>query len=420
MAKFIAVIGTLDTKGDQLEYLMGLIEGQGRQVTMIDVGVLGDVPFDPTVSREEVARASGTGLEEIIAFADECKAMGKMAEGAAKVVKDLYSDGRLSGVLAVGGSMGTDLALEVMKGLPIGIPKLILSTVAYLPAITPDMVDGDVMMLPWVAGLWGLNSMSRQVLETAAGAISGAARAYEQKRSTKKKIVGVTSLGQTICRYMTQLKPALEDRGYEVAVFHPIGMGGRLLERATRDGSICGVLDLYVGVELLNEVAGGVASAGRHRLEAAGRLGVPQIISPGTLQAFHWGVDSPLPLKYKARPQHLHNRLINVVIGSREEKEAVGELMAERLNKATGPTAVVIPMKGSLHAHGPEKLSKPEELDPFFKSFLSPEEGLEAFRSGLLKNIKPEIKVVVLEDAGLNDPPYVKTILSLFDEMMKG
>ncbi len=421
MGKSIAIIGTLDTKGDQLEYLVELIEGQGHQVIMVDVGVLGDVPFKPTISREEVAEASGSDLKQIIAYVDECRAMVRMAEGASKLIKDLCSDRKLSGVLAVGGSMGTDLALEVMRGLPLGMPKLILSTIAYLPAITPDLVNGDIMMLPWVAGLWGLNSMSSQVLEIAAGAISGAARAYEKKQSTRrKKIVGVTSLGQTIWRYMTHLKPALEERGYEVAVFHPVGMGGRLLERAVGDGSISAVLDLCVGVELLNDVTGGVASAGKHRLEAAGRLGIPQIISPGTLQVFHWGVDRPFPPEYRDRPQHLHNRLLRVVIGSTEEKAAAGELMAEKLNRATGPMAVVIPMKGAQHAHGPEKFSDPRELDPFFRSFLNPEEGLEAFRKGLMRNLKPEIQVVVLEDAGLNDQPYMKTVLSLFDEMMNG
>jgi uncharacterized protein (UPF0261 family) len=419
VTKSIAIIGTLDTKGDQLEYLMNLIEGQGHQVIMIDVGVLGDVAFKPTIGREEVAKASGSSLEEIIALMDECKAMDNMALGASKLVKDLYSDSKLSGVLAVGGSVGTALALEVMKALPIGIPKLILSTVAYLPAITPDMVDSDIMMLPWVAGLWGLNSMSRQVLETAAGAISGAAKTYAHKEVSKKKVVGVTSLGQTVCRYMVQLKPALEERGYEVAVFHPTGMGGRLLEKAISDGSIFAVLDLCVGAELLNEVTGGVASAGKHRLEAAAQAGIPQIVSPGTMQVFHWGEDRPLPSKYKDRPQRFHSRLLKVVIGSTEEKAAVGEFMAEKLNMATGPVALVIPMKAFQHAHSPEKASGPEELDPFYKSFMSPEKGLEAFRKALVENLKSHVNVVTLADASLNDPAYVDTILSLFDEMVK-
>jgi len=194
MNKSIAIIGTLDTKGDQLEYLKKVIENRGQQVIMIDVGILGTVPFKPTISREKVARAGGTSLEEIISGSlDECGAINKMAEGASKVVLELYSRGELNGVLAVGGSMGTALALEVMSVLPIGIPKLILSTVAYSPAIPSDMLGGDIMMLPWFAGLWGLNNLSRQVLKTAAGAISGAVEEYDKRQVSTKKIVGVTA-----------------------------------------------------------------------------------------------------------------------------------------------------------------------------------------------------------------------------------
>jgi uncharacterized protein (UPF0261 family) len=162
--KSIAIIGTLDTKGDQLEYLKQLITGRGQKVIFIDVGVLGEPFFEPTITKQQVAQASGSNVEEIIALKDECKAMDKMAEGASKVVKDLYSNDKLSGILAVGGSMGTDLALKVMEVLPIGIPKLILSTVAFSPAITADMVGGDLMLLPWFGGLFKLNCLSRLAL----------------------------------------------------------------------------------------------------------------------------------------------------------------------------------------------------------------------------------------------------------------
>ena len=181
-----------------------------------------------------------------------------MGKGAAKIAKDLYSNNKLHGVVAVGGSMGTDVAIEVMKALPIGLPKLILSTVAYSKAITPEMIDSDILMLPWLAGLWGLNSLVKQTLNTAAGAIAGAVEEYDQKlNANSKKVVAITSLGQTVCRYVAILKPALEERGYEVAVFHATGMSGRLLERAISDGKIDAVLDLAVGIEIANEINGG-------------------------------------------------------------------------------------------------------------------------------------------------------------------
>jgi len=422
MNKSIAIIGTLDTKGDQLEYLKKVIENRGQQVIMIDVGILGTVPFKPTISREKVARAGGTSLEEIISGSlDECGAINKMAEGASKVVLELYSRGELNGVLAVGGSMGTALALEVMSVLPIGIPKLILSTVAYSPAIPSDMLGGDIMMLPWFAGLWGLNNLSRQVLKTAAGAISGAVEEYDKRQVSTKKIVGVTSLGQTACRYVNRLKPLLEERGYEVAVFHVTGMSGRLFERAINDGLFVAALDLNAGVELLNEVTGGVGTAGKHRLEGAGKKGIPQIVSPGAIDAFFWGGDKPFPDRYRDRPNHRHNTLLNLVASSEEEAAAIGTLMAEKLNQATGPPAVVIPMKGQLpprKAGKPGGVGGPGRPNLFFENLLNPGPKLEAFRDALMKDIRPEIRVDVM-DAGLSEPQYVDTVLAIFDEMMK-
>jgi uncharacterized protein (UPF0261 family) len=200
---------------------------------------------------------------------------------------------------------------------------------------------------------------------------------------------------------MNPITPALEERGYQVAMFHTTGMGGRLFERAIADGLIAASLDIAVGSELVNEIAGGVGSAGKHRLEAAGKMGIPQIVSPGFIDAFHWGGDQPLPARYKERPHHLHNRLLNVIISSTSEKAAAGELMAEKLNQAKGPTAVVIPMKGVRPRRIPGAIE-----DPFFESILNAEPGFKAFHKALIKTLKPQVKVVVL-DAGLNDVPYI-------------
>jgi uncharacterized protein (UPF0261 family) len=423
MPKSIAILGTLDTKGDQLEYLKTLIEKQGLETCVIDVGVLGPVPFSPTISREEVARASGSTLEEIIALDSAGPAMVQMAKGASELVRELYAKGKLDGFVAVGGSGGTSLALAVLKAVPIRVPKLLITTVAYSAAITPDMVSGDnVMMLPWVAGLWGLNSISKGMLEMAAGAISGAAELYDRSNVESKNVVGVTSLGGSVNRYMSQLKPALEQRGFEVAVFHVTGMSGRMYERSIADGLIAASLDLSVGVELLNAVTGGVCTAGPHRLEAAGRKGIPQIVSPGAIEAFHWGADRPMPAKYKHRPAHRHNALLLTVASSPREMGAVGKLMAEKLNNATGPVAVVIPMKGfgarPIAPPAPKSRSA-REIAAFREALMNLTPlGLPAFRRNLLKHVKPKVEVVEL-DAGFNDPPYVETVLRLFDEMRK-
>jgi uncharacterized protein (UPF0261 family) len=347
--------------------------------------------------------------------------MVQMAQGASVVLKDLYAKNRLDGFVAVGGSGGTSLALSVLKTLPLRIPKLLLTTVAYSAAITPDMVSGDnVMMLPWVAGLWGLNSISKGVLEMAAGAITGAADFYDRSNIDNPRVVGVTSLGGSVNRYMSQLKPALEQRGFEVAVFHVTGMSGRMYERSIADGLIAASLDLSVGVELLNTVTGGVCTAGPHRLEAAGKKGIPQIVSPGAIEAFHWGADRPMPAKYRNRPAHRHNELLLTVASSPREMGAVGKLMAEKLNNATGPTAVIIPMKGfgSRPVAPPApKSQSAREIAAFRAALMNLTPlGLPAFRKNLLKHVKPKVEVVEL-DAGFNDPPYVETVLRLFDDM---
>jgi uncharacterized protein (UPF0261 family) len=298
-----------------------------------------------------------------------------------------------------------------------------VTTVAYSPAITPDMVGGDnVMMLPWVAGLWGLNSISKVALETAAGTIVGAAELYRRTERDERKVVGVTSLGGAVTRYMGRLKPALEERGYEVAVFHVTGMSGRMYERTIADDLISVSLDLSVGVELLNTITGGVCSAGVHRLEAAGKKGIPQIVSPGATEAFHWGADRPLPGRYKNRPAHPHNALLLTVSSRPYECAAVGRMMAEKLNEATGPVAVVVPMKGfgdppREPAPAPAKSREGQEMLRFrelLTGLTLP--NMKAFRKALLKHIRPEIEVVELE-AGFNDPVFVETVLRLFDEM---
>ncbi len=419
----IVVIGTLDTKGDQIEYLKQQIEIREHKTTVIDVGVLGAVPFIPAISREQVAEAAGSSLREVIAFNDSCVASTIMAKGASEIIKELYLQGKVEGIVAVGGSQGTGLALTAMKSVPLGVPKIIVSTVAYSQLITPDMVDGDdIMMIPWTAGLWGLNSLSRWTMETAARAISCAADAHRERKATGKKIVGVTSLGGAINRYMNHLKPALEGRGYEVAVFHVTGMSGRMFERAIRDGLIAASLDLAAAIELLNTVTDGACSAGEHRLEAACRMGIPQIVSPGPIEAFHWGKDRPFPGRYEDRPRHQHSALILTVRSSVEEIAAAAKLMAEKLNTATGPTAVVLPMRGMIgkgDSHeGPPIDLLPEGVEKFRRQLMRVTlPGMQAFRETLLQHLKPGIQVVTL-DVSFNDPPYSETVLRLFDEMM--
>ena len=358
------------------------------------------------MSRQHVAEAAGSNLEEIIGFNSEAKAMNKMAEGTSKIVAELYSRNGLDGVLALGGTMGTSLALTVMGTLPIGLPKLILSTIAFSPLIPVEAIRGDLMMMQWVAGLRGINSINRKVLDTAAGAIAGAAEAFDKKSILKNKIViGITAMGSTPCKYIGWLQPALERRGYELAVFHATGMGGRMFERAIEDGLIDVAMDLEL-TELANELCGGVTSAGKHRLEAAGKIGIPQIVAP-TVNAIMLATNRPMPRRFRNRPTRQHNWLCANVPTSKKEKTTLGRLIARKLNKATGPTAVIIPMKGRY----------PEDTK-MSRGIVDDAEGMLAVRDALKANLKSEIKVVEVE-AAINERAYTDKVLDLLDEMMQ-
>lgn len=408
MPRYIAIVGTLDTKGDQVRYIKKRIEAAGQKTRVIDLSVVGDAPFKPDYDRHQVAKAAGTTIEGILAMNDRRAGLEKMGQGAAAIMKELLSKGKLAGVLAAGGSQGTTVSLQIMKTVPLGIPKLLLTTIAYSPVIIPDITGGDdLMMLPWVAGLWGLNSLSKQSLETAAAAISGAARAYMERPVSAKKVVGVSSLGGAVNRYMDELKPSLEERGYEVAVFHVLGMPGRMFERAISDGLISVSLDLSAGVELLNEITDGVYTAGRHRLESAGEMGIPQIVSPGAIEAFHWGNDRPFPHKYEKRLYFWHTSLHRTIRSTAREMSAVGALMAEKLNRAKGPAAVVLPLQGM--GPMPGHLSSPEWDKELLK-------GWEGFRRTIKRSLKGKVQYVEM-DTTFNDPLYTRTVLELFDEM---
>lgn len=384
------------------------------------MGVMGPVPFQPTITREQVARAQGLGLEGIKALNDKKVGMEKMAEGACVILKELYDKDELDGVAALGGTMGTALAVTVMKVVPLGVPKIIVSTIAYSPTVSQDVVGGDdLMMLPWVGGLWGLNSLSKRSLETAAGAISGAAEEYDKeqiKEGMNREIVGATGMGFT--SFYKDLKPALGERGYDLAVFHSTGMSGRILERAIRDGLISGVLDLCVGKELLEEVAGGVYTGGKHRLEAAGRMGIPQIVSQIGMGVWCWPGGKPLPPDKGVRMRKPYNMLHDDVIGTPEECTAAGKLMAEKLNKATGPTVVVIPNPMPPMPKGPTPGGPPMNQEMQKQMMEEIRKIGNAFKTALLRDLSPQIKVVAMEDVSMGDPKFVETILELFDEMM--
>jgi uncharacterized protein (UPF0261 family) len=395
----ILIIGTADTKADELLFMQRCVREQGGEADIMDVGVLGKPPFEPAYRNSDVAAAAGTTLEAIIALGDENAAMTQMAAGAVAVALDLHAAGKVQGVLALGGSMGTDLALDVTAALPLGMPKFIVSTIAYSHLIAPERLAPDLMMVLWAGGLYGLNSICKAILSQAAGAVLGACRSVVVPRAGQPA-VAITSLGSSCLRYMLELKPALEQRGYEAVVFHMTGMGGRAMESLIAQGRFVAVFDLALQ-EVANQVCGSVVNAGPSRLEAAGRRGLPQIVAPGATDMIDMQTWAPMPKAYEGRPYHAHNRLLASVISTPEERRAVARHVAARLQQARGPTAFLLPL------HGIQAWDRPGEA-------LHDPAGLAALVDEFRRCIRPPVEMTEL-DLHINDPGFVTAALAIFD-----
>jgi len=240
--KTILIIGTADTKADEILYMKEVIESEGGNAPIMDVGVLGDPTFEVEYSKHDVAKAANSTNQAIIDLGDENHAMTKTAEGASKLCLSLYDDGKIDAVIILGGTMGTDLALDVTAALPLGFPKMIVSTVSFSHLIPPERLAPDVMMILWSGGLYGLNSICKSILSQAAGAALGAAKTV-RKVESNKPVIAMSSLGSSAMKYMVHLKPELEKRGYELAVFHTTGQGGRALESLASQQKFVCVMD---------------------------------------------------------------------------------------------------------------------------------------------------------------------------------
>ena len=340
----ILIAGTYDTKNDELTYLAQVIRGQGGQVLTMDVSVLGD-PKDPTdLSKHQVAEAGGASIAEAIAGEDENLAMQIMGRGAAVLAAQLHAEGRVQGVIVLGGTMGTDLALDLCSALPLGVPKYVVSTVSFSPMLPPERLPADIQMILWAGGLYGLNGVCKASLSQAAGAVLGAARAVEPPKRDRK-LIGMTSFGKTVLRYMVTLKPALEARGFEVAVFHATGMGGRAFESLAAEGAFAAVLD-FAPQEVGNHLFGSAISAGSDRMTSAGLRGVPQLVSVGCCDHVDLVGWQPLPEVFRDSPFHAHNRLLSSVVLDAGQRRQVARTISAELAQATGPVTLLLPLKG--------------------------------------------------------------------------
>jgi uncharacterized protein (UPF0261 family) len=395
----IFIYGTGDTKADEIRFMASVIARAGGKPVLVDVSVLSDPPYKPDYGRHDIAAAADTTIEAIIDSGDENTAMALMAKGAVVLTQRLFRDDEIDGIIVLGGSMGTDLALDVAASLPLGVPKFVVSTIAYSHLVPPERISPDLMMILWAGGLYGLNPICDAVLAQACGAVVGAAKA-SPRRNSDRPLIGMTSLGSSCLKYMKLLKPELARRGYDLAVFHATGMGGRAFEALAADRGFAAVLDLCTQ-EVNNHLNGTCVTSGPDRLENAGRHGIPQIVAPGGIDMVDLQAWRDLPAALADRPYHAHNRLLGSVTTDLDGRRKVARVIAEKLARATGPTAFVLPTEGI------QEWDKPGEplYDP---------EGLATLMAELAA-VMPASVAFHRIDTHINAPAFSAKVMEIFD-----
>ena len=398
----VVIVGTLDTKGEEIGFARDVLEAQGVDVHVVDVGVMGDPEFDPDTTASEVAEAAGTTLDALREAGDRGEAIEAMGEGASAVATGLHDEGRLDGVLGLGGSGNTSIATAAMRALPVGVPKVMVSTMASGDT-EPYVGARDVMMLYSVADIEGLNRLSRQVIANAALAMVGMVTNDPNVEVEEKPTVGITMFGVTTpC--VQAAREYLEDRGYETIVFHATGTGGRAMESLVEEGVIDAVLDVTT-TEWADELVGGVLSAGPDRLDAAGAAGIPQVVSTGALDMVNFGPRDSVPEAFEGRQFHVHNPQVTLMRTTPEENAELGQIVAEKLNAATGPTALALPLGGV------------SMLDVEGEDFHDPEADRALF-DALRESIDDDVELLEL-DVDVNDEEFARTIAAKLDEYVR-
>lgn len=397
----IVIVGTLDTKGAEHDFARGIIEDQGVDTHLIDAGVRGEPAVEADTPREEVARRGGTELEELIDADDRGEAVDTMARGAAAVAADLHEEGVLEGILSLGGSAGTTIGTTAMRALPYGVPKVMVSTMASGDT-RPYVESRDIAMLYSVADVAGLNQLTRTVISNAALGVVGMTTADPDFETPDKPTVGVTMFGVTTpC--VTEARALLEERGYEVLTFHATGTGGKAMEELVEQDVIGGVLDVTT-TELADELVGGVLSAGPDRLEAAGEAGVPQVVSVGALDMVNFGPRDSVPQEFEDRQFHLHNPTVTLMRTTSEENRELGRTLAEKVNRATGPTTVVLPTGGV------------SMIDVEGEDFYDPEADAALF-DAIRETLNDDVELIEAE-TDVNDPEFARTLVDALTESL--
>ena len=368
---------------------------------MVDTGVLGEAVFEPDVSREQVALAGGSNLSQLIERKERGEAMAVMTKGVAEIARELYEGKRIDGMISMGGGGGTVIGTSAMRSLPAGFPKLMVSTLASGDT-APYVSTTDITMMPSVVDVAGVNRISRRIYTNAAGAICGMVLG-EIESGDDKPLIAASMFGNTTTA-VDHARQIMESKGYEVLVFHATGTGGQTMEALVADDYISGVLDITT-TEWADEVCGGVFSAGTQRLEAAARAGIPQVVVPGCIDMCNFWARDTVPEKYAGRTFYEWNPNVTLMRTTPEENQRMGKIFAEKLSAASGPVAVLIPLKGF------------SQLDLEGQPFYWPE-TIRAFITALRGDLRQDIPVTEL-DYDINAPEFsrqvAETLLAMLD-----
>lgn len=399
--KTIAVAGTFDTKGEEYRYVISLIESLNLRAFTIHTGVF-DPLFSPDISNGEIAAAAGEKIQTLAKKGDRAFATETLARGMEILIPKLYEQGKFDGILSFGGSGGTSLVTPAMRALPIGVPKVMVSTMAS-GNVSQYVGTSDIIMMPSIVDVAGLNAISKKIFSNAVHAAAGMVQYEENIEQNKKPLIAATMFGVTTpC--INFAKKILEQSGYEVLVFHATGTGGRTMEALIEAGFIKGVLDLTT-TEWCDELFGGVLNAGPKRLEAAAKMGIPQVVSVGALDMVNFGPYDTVPEKYHSRNLYRHNPTVTLMRTTVEENKLLGKVLAEKLNMASKNTTLFLPLRGI------------SGIDVERGPFYGPDEDRALFDS-IKVHLKKDVEVVEL-DLEINDEQFAQAAAEKLIEMMK-
>jgi uncharacterized protein (UPF0261 family) len=387
----IAILGTLDTKGAEHAFVADLIRARGHQTLIIDVGSGAEPTLKPDIARVDVAAAAGVDFASLAQRRDRGESVAAMAKGAAALLAQLAAANLVQGVISLGGGGGTAIGTAAMRALPIGFPKLMVTTLAS-GNTAPYLGVKDIVMFPSIVDVAGLNRISRPMLARAVGAVCGMVETEPPPASDKPIIVASQFGNTTPC--IDRARQLIEPQGFEVVVFHAVGSGGRTMESLIEAGIVAGVLDITT-TEWADELVGGILSAGPTRLEAAARRGVPAVVSTGCLDMVNFGPPETVPEKFRGRKFYQHNPQVTLLRTTPAENKELGRILASKLNLSVGPLTVVLPLRGGSLISAPG--------GPFYDP-----DADRALYASLRRDLRHDIPVIEL-DCAINEPLFAET-----------